>query len=131
MNLSQNDQPKITVFFSVNESLFEMLLMNLLTNAVKYNNSENPEIDIAFIVLKRKLLLTFEDNGIEIDKAKTKKIFRKFYQVGRSDNMTARGSGLGIYLVQCIARIHKGKVVAESKGLGKGSVFTLILPFPD
>jgi len=42
--------------------------------------------------------------------------------------MSANGSGLGLHLVQNIARIHKGKVIAESKGIGKGSVFTLILP---
>ncbi len=43
--------------------------------------------------------------------------------------MTARGSGLGLYLVQNIARIHKGKAFAQSKGRGKGSVFTVMLPF--
>jgi len=42
--------------------------------------------------------------------------------------MSAKGSGLGLHVVQNIARIHKGKVVAESKGKGEGSVFTLILP---
>ena len=57
------------------------------------------------------------------------KIFRKFYQIGNSDNMSARGSGLGLYLVDSIAHIHKGRVKAESKGDGKGSIFTLILPF--
>jgi len=43
--------------------------------------------------------------------------------------MTAMGSGLGLYLVQNIARIHKGKIVVESEGSGKGSVFILALPF--
>ncbi len=42
--------------------------------------------------------------------------------------MTAKGSGLGLYLVQSIARIHKGKVVAASRGTGRGSEFTLTLP---
>jgi len=42
--------------------------------------------------------------------------------------MSVRGSGLGLHAVQNIARIHKGKVVAKSKGKGEGSVFTLILP---
>jgi len=110
-------------------SLFEMLLMNLLTNAVKYNTSERPRIDITFEPKQRELHIHFEDNGIGFDKKETKKIFRKFYQAGRSDNMSAKGSGLGLHLVQNIARIHKGKVIAESKGLGKGSVFTLILPY--
>ncbi len=43
--------------------------------------------------------------------------------------MSARGSGLGLHLVQNIARLHKGKVTAESKGRGKGATVILILPF--
>jgi signal transduction histidine kinase len=75
------------------------------------------------------LHIRFEDNGIGIEKTEIKSIFKKFYQSGRADDMTAMGSGLGLYLVQNIARIHKGKVVAQSNGRGKGSVFTVILPF--
>lgn len=115
--------------YRINLSFFEMLLMNLLTNAYKYNDTDVPEIDISFEPKKRKLHLCFEDNGIGIEKAEKKKVFRKFYQVGLSDNMSAKGSGLGLYLVQNIARIHKGKVIAESRGSGKGSVFTLVLPY--
>jgi len=115
--------------YRINSSLFEMLLINLLTNAIKYNKSEVPKVDITFELQKRRLHIRFEDNGIGIKKGETKKIFRKFYQVGQSDNMSARGTGLGLYLVQSIARIHKGKISARSEGEGKGSVFTLILPF--
>ncbi|MCK5508858.1 MAG: HAMP domain-containing histidine kinase [Desulfobacterales bacterium] len=115
--------------YRIDLSLFEMLLMNLLTNAVKYNKTERPVIDITLEPQQRELHIHFEDNGIGFDKNETKKIFSKFYQAGQSDNMSAKGSGLGLHLVQNIARIHKGKVIAESKGIGKGSVFTLILPF--
>ena len=109
-------------------SLFEILLMNLLTNAIKYNTSKVPQVDITIFPQGRDLHLRFEDNGIGLPKSEIKKIFRKFYQIGRSDNMSAKGSGLGLYLVESIAHLHKGKITAESKGGGKGSVFSIILP---
>ncbi len=115
--------------YRLNPSLFEMLMMNLLTNAIKYNTSDIPEIDISIEHRSNKLFLHFADNGIGLEKSEIRKIFRKFYQVGKSDDMTAKGSGLGLYLVDTIVRIHKGKIIAKSPGIGKGSVFTVILPY--
>jgi signal transduction histidine kinase len=112
----------------INQPLFEMLLMNIMTNAIKYNRSKKPIVDISFAINNGKLNVRYEDNGIGIEKREIKKIFKKFYRAGSSDNTSPSGSGLGLYLVQNIARIHKGKVIAESKGPGKGSAFTLILP---
>jgi signal transduction histidine kinase len=122
-------RPASPLLYSINPPLLEMLWMNLLINAIKYNESKVPRIDITFEKQNKKLLIRFKDNGIGLEQGKIKKIFKKFYQVGRAtDFMSTKGSGLGLHVVQNIARIHKGKVVAESKGKGQGSAFTLILP---
>lgn len=116
------------LYYPINPPLFNMFLMNIMTNSMKYNTSDHPSVDIRFVPRKNRLQIRFEDNGIGIKKTDIKNIFKKFFQVGRTDNMTAKGSGLGLYLVQQIAKIHGGKVSAESEGEGKGSVFTLTLP---
>ncbi len=114
--------------FPVDLFLFEMLLMNLVVNAVKYNDSPKPRVEVTFVRHKRHLAIRFEDNGIGLPRNELKKIFRKFYQVGRSESMTARGSGLGLYLADSIVRLHKGRIHAQSKGRGMGAVFTVMLP---
>ncbi|HBB17722.1 MAG: two-component sensor histidine kinase [Syntrophus sp. RIFOXYC2_FULL_54_9] len=108
--------------------LFEMLLMNILTNAMKYNLSGKPSVDISLEPGEHALRIRFRDNGVGISKEDRKRIFRKFYRSQSDDLVTTGGSGIGLYLVQQIARLHRGKVIAESEGPGNGSVFTLILP---
>jgi two-component system, OmpR family, phosphate regulon sensor histidine kinase PhoR len=120
--------PGAPLFYPVITSLFEMLLMNILTNAVKYNTSGKPRIDITFENRDKSLLIHFRDNGIGIVPAERKRIFRKFYQTRHDGPVPVGGSGIGLYLVQQIARLHHGKMVADSTGSGEGSVLTLILP---
>lgn len=112
----------------VNVFLFEMLLMNLISNAAKYNDSERPTLKVTVDELKHKHLIHFTDNGIGIDKRETGKIFRKFYQSHNGDSGEVKGSGLGLYLVFSIAKIHGWKVSAHSDGPSRGTVFTLYIP---
>jgi len=114
--------------YRIDPALFDMLLMNLVTNAVKYNTADQPKLEIDLSTRRGWIELAFHDNGVGLEKKDFKKIFKKFYQVGQADDMSARGSGIGLYLAQSIARIHGGTLSVYSEGPQHGSVFTLALP---
>lgn len=125
-----NNQIEKPQYLRINTSLFEILLMNLMTNAIKYNTSNKPTIDILVKMKRNDLYIQVIDNGIGFDSKERKKIFKKFYQIGSSDDMSAKGSGIGLYLAQCIAKIHKGRISASSAGPGLGTTLNLTLPIP-
>ncbi len=114
--------------YPVDRPLFEMLVMNLLVNAIKYNESDSPQVDVRFAVRSRHLRIDFIDNGIGIDRRESRKIFKRFYQAGRPDGNPPHGSGLGLNLVQHIARLHQGRVEAAKRSGAPGSIFSVVLP---
>jgi two-component system phosphate regulon sensor histidine kinase PhoR len=109
-------------FMQIDFGLFEMLLMNLVTNAFIYNNSREKIVHIKLEIVKKNLVLKVRDNGLGLDKNELKKVFKKFYQVGKS----SKGSGLGLYIVQSIVKLHRGEIYAESDGHDKGTTFTIV-----
>lgn len=116
-----------SLILPIDTALFEMLMMNLITNALIYNKSTLKTVEIELSVLNKQAILDFRDNGMGIDRNLAKKIFKKFFQVGK----TTKGSGLGLYIVQSIAKLHRGDIQAISMGTGTGSVFRLTLKLPE
>ncbi len=106
-------------YMPIDRNLFEMLMMNLINNAIIYNKSSEKKLLIKLSSDKNIIRLSFKDNGIGLDKSMLKKIFKKFFQVGK----TAKGSGLGLYIVQAIAKLHNADVVVKSDGINQGSEF--------
>ena len=102
--------------------------MNIISNAIKYNQSEKPKLIIRFKNHIQKVTIDFIDNGIGVDKSEKKKIFSKFYQTGRENKSDVSGSGLGLYLVSSIAMIHGWRASVSSKGKGHGATFTITIP---
>ncbi len=115
-------------YCAINQGLFQMLLMNLLANGIRHNESECPRITITFSQTEKNVLICFADNGIGFDKSQSRKIFQKFFQIERENSHHVGGTGLGLYMVDQVARFHKGKITAHSDGTGKGASFTLSLP---
>jgi signal transduction histidine kinase len=115
----------------INHSLFQMILMNLLSNAVRYNENDRPQINIRFSQTEKTVQLCIADNGVGFEKSQARKVFKKFFQIERESLTHAGGTGLGLYMVDQVVRLHKGKVVARSDGLGKGAQFVVSLPRKD
>ena len=106
---------------------FTTLVNNLLSNAVKYSDKD-PVIDIEGFTVEDNVCIKFADNGIGINKTDQKHIFDKFYRASTGNIHKFKGLGLGLYYVKKIVEAHGGNVTVSSK-TGKGSTFTVILPY--
>ncbi|WP_215225593.1 ATP-binding protein [Echinicola shivajiensis] len=105
-------------------SHIENILMNFMTNAIKYSHPDrHPEIWIESSMLNDHFLLTFRDNGIGIDLEKYKDRIFGLYQRFHSH---IEGKGLGLYLVREQIRSLEGEIFLESE-LGKGTCFKVML----
>jgi signal transduction histidine kinase len=106
------------------------VVMNLLDNAVKYSNG-NRNIEVTVRGERDQVHIAVRDHGIGIAAAERKKIFEKFYRVGSGLVHDVKGSGLGLSIVEHVAKAHGGHVEVESE-VGEGSTFTIVLPIkPD
>jgi two-component system, OmpR family, phosphate regulon sensor histidine kinase PhoR len=115
-------------YCSVNHALFQMMLMNLLSNGIRYNENDRPKISISFSQTENTVQLAIADNGVGFENSQARKVFKKFFQIEQQELTRAGGTGLGLYMVDQVVRLHKGKVTAHSEGPGKGSEFVVSLP---
>jgi two-component system phosphate regulon sensor histidine kinase PhoR len=94
---------------------------------VKYSDKQ-PVIEIEGFTQDNNVFIKVADNGIGINKIDQKHIFDKFYRASTGNIHKFKGLGLGLYYVKKIAEAHGGDVTVHSKP-GKGSIFTVTLPF--
>jgi signal transduction histidine kinase len=104
---------------------FSQALLNLITNAVKYSDTEK-KIVVRAVCNRDRLEISVSDCGIGIPKREQVRIFERFYRAGQSAAKTA-GAGLGLSLVKHFAEAHGGEVRVTSAP-GKGSMFVICLP---
>jgi two-component system sensor histidine kinase SenX3 len=101
---------------------------NLLDNAIKYSEKEvQIAVEVATLDEKR-IAVRIKDQGVGIQSAQLKRIFKRFYRVPGRVMARVKGTGLGLFIVRSVVEKHGGRVFAESKGLGEGSTFTIQLP---
>lgn len=107
-----------------NKEMLNQVWLNLLDNAIKFNN-ENGLVSVNMKKKEKEILITIIDSGIGISKEVVSKIFDKFYQEDTSHS--TKGNGLGLTIVKKIIELHGGTIECESI-VSKGTKFTIILP---
>jgi two-component system, sensor histidine kinase len=105
----------------------EQILVNVLTNAVKYT-PEGGHVHVSLGGDGNDAVLSVRDTGFGIAPELLPTIFDMFVQGDRTLDRAQGGLGLGLTLVRRLVELHGGTVVASSGGVGQGSTFTVRLP---
>ncbi|HET9987772.1 MAG TPA: HAMP domain-containing sensor histidine kinase [Kofleriaceae bacterium] len=105
---------------------FTLAVLNLVDNAIKYA-AEGKKIELTLRRQDDRVVLAVRDFGPGIPLDEQSRIFERFYRAKEMRLRPIRGSGIGLALVQHIARAHGGDITVESTP-GKGATFQLWLP---
>lgn len=110
---------------NIDEQKFQQVIVNLVTNAIKYT-------DKGSIIIKGKKLkdwyqLEFKDTGIGIAKEHQPFVFKRFYRVDEARSRDSGGTGLGLSIAKNVVIKHGGQIHVSSE-VGKGTQFTVLIP---
>jgi signal transduction histidine kinase len=110
----------------VDAFLFASVIQNLHENALKYS-PEGSTITWQMVADKKHTLLAIEDEGNGIPEAFHTAIFEPYFRVDNEETKSNKGTGLGLYLVHKIVRLHNGQITVK-KGQKGGTRFEISLP---
>lgn len=111
---------------SADPAKFGQILLNLLTNAIKYTH-ENGSVSVEARPKGEVVEMWVTDTGIGISQEDVDRVFQRFTQVDSSASRTQGGTGLGLTIVKELVELHGGEIRVQSK-LGKGSSFIFTMP---
>lgn len=109
----------------LDELRLKMILNNLISNAIKYRDTEKPSqwVKVHVDVTDENVNMIIEDNGTGIAREEQKKVFEMFYR----SSVNHLGTGLGLYIVKEATERMNGKIQVQSEA-GKGSRFEVSIP---
>ncbi|MFN8392470.1 MAG: ATP-binding protein [Bdellovibrionota bacterium] len=119
------ESPPTTEPVYVDRLMWEKIVLNLLSNAFKF--TFRGEITVSLTVGETDVELAVRDTGTGIPPEEMDHLFDRFHRVENARGRTHEGSGIGLALVQELAKLHHGTVAAES-ALGSGSTFRVKIP---
>ena len=131
LKLTSNMDPRV-VTLQADERRLKQVLVNLLTNAVKFTEEGEVGLDVTGDRDAKQVRFVVRDTGIGIAEEDLEQLWTPFSQLDSGLDRQYEGTGLGLSLVKEMTELHGGSVEVTSEGVGNGSQFTMILPWePD
>lgn len=106
------------IHFAFDPNAMRSVVSNLFENAVKYSPKQSCIRVGLHRAGEKKIVLTFSDQGSGIHVRDREKIFEKFFRLGNEDTRSAKGTGLGLYIVKHFVQLHNGTIRAETANGG-------------
>jgi two-component system sensor histidine kinase VicK len=118
--------PDVPIIVKADKDKIEQVILNILSNAVKYSLDKGL-IDVSLRAEGGAALLTVADNGIGIPERDLPRVFERFFIVNKARSGESAGTGLGLSICKQIVSEHKGDISIASEP-GKGTAVTVRLP---
>ena len=126
--------PKTTVVNEIGESItipadkesFSVVIKNIIENAMKYSLM-NGTVRVRSFEKDNEVIISCEDQGPGISDIEKNRVTEKFYRVGNEETRTTKGTGLGLYLADQIAKAH-GHVLKIADNVPQGTVVSITIP---
>lgn len=119
------DCPPLAQTVYVDREMWEKIVLNLLSNAFKF--TFHGSVTVRLREESGQAVLSVADTGIGIPENELPRIFERFHRVEGARGRTYEGTGIGLALIQELARIHGGVIEAQST-VGQGTTFTVRIP---
>jgi len=104
--------------------MMKIAFINLFTNSIKYSEPNGVNVIVSSIINNEYCQILISDQGIGIPMVERTRIFEKFYRVGNEMTRSRQGSGLGLYLVKQILKLHDARIEVQANN-PKGSTFVI------
>ena len=119
--------PDGPLFASADETRIAQILINLLSNSMKFTPAGGT-ITVGLAEQGDSAVLTVRDTGVGIDPEILPQLFTMFFQTNEPAKTVKTGLGVGLALAKVLVELHGGTIEAHSEGEGKGAEFTVRLP---
>jgi len=120
------DCPELPRPVYVDPEMWEKILLNLLSNALKFTMTGTIAVSLADTGDRVRLVVT--DSGVGVAPDQLPLLFQRFHRAPRTEARSHEGTGIGLALVHELVRLHGGEVGAASEE-GRGSTFTVEVPY--